>query len=44
MVDFDYKQESLDALAQMDETTRKELLNWCEKSFKQIKNINKKST
>lgn len=44
MVDFDYKQESLDALARMDETTRKELLNWCEKSFKPIKSINKKST
>ena len=44
MVDFDYTQESLDALEEMDEDTKKELLDWCEKSFKQIKNINKKST
>lgn len=42
--DFNYKKESLNALEQMDEETRKELLNWCEKSFKPIKNINKKST
>lgn len=41
---FDYTQESLDALEQMDEETREELLDWCEKSFKPIKNINKKST
>ena len=41
---FDYKQESLDALAKMDKATRKELLEWCEKSFKPIKSINKKST
>ena len=38
---FDYKQESLDALAKMDKATRKELLEWCEKSFKPIKSINK---
>lgn len=41
---FDYKQESLDALAKMDEETREELLDWCKKSFKRIKSINKKST
>ncbi|MCG1589785.1 hypothetical protein K4Q72_12085 [Staphylococcus epidermidis] len=40
---FDYTQESLNALAQMDEETRKELLNWCEKSFKPIKSINKRT-
>lgn len=39
---FDYKQESLDALEEMDTEIRKELLNWCEKSFKPIKSINKK--
>ncbi|MCH4446770.1 hypothetical protein [Staphylococcus haemolyticus] len=44
MVDFDYKQESLDALAKMDEETRKELLAWCKKSFKPIKNINKRTS
>ncbi|MDU6093203.1 MAG: hypothetical protein E6663_17655, partial [Staphylococcus lugdunensis] len=41
---FDYKQESLDALAKMDEETREELIDWCEKSFKRIKSINRKST
>lgn len=41
---FDYKQESLDALAKMDEETREELLDWCKKSFKRIKSINRKST
>lgn len=40
---FDYTQESLNALEQMDKATREELLNWCEKSFKPIKNINKKN-
>lgn len=39
---FDYKQESLDALEEMDKEIRKELLNWCKKSFKPIKSINKK--
>ncbi len=39
---FDYKQESLDALEEMDEEIGKELLNWCKKSFKPIKSINKK--
>lgn len=43
MIDFDYTQESLDALEQMDEVTREELLDWCEKSFKPIKSINKKT-
>jgi len=38
------RRESLDELAKMDEVTREELLVWCEKSFKPIKNINKKST
>ena len=41
---YSLKQESLDALAKMDEKTRKELLEWCEKSFKRIKSINRKST
>lgn len=41
---FDYKQESLDALEKMDEETREELLDWCKKSFKRIKSINRKST
>lgn len=41
---YSLKQESLDALAKMDKATRKELLEWCEKSFKPIKSINKKST
>ena len=41
---FDYKQESLDALAKMDEETREELIDWCEKSFKRSKSINRKST
>ncbi|MEK5453510.1 hypothetical protein [Staphylococcus sp. FSL R7-0694] len=40
---FDYTQESLNALEQMDKETRKELLNWCEKSFKPIKSINKRT-
>lgn len=41
---YSLKQESLDALAKMDEEIKKELLEWCEKSFKPIKSINKKST
>ncbi|MFB2004799.1 hypothetical protein ACEY6L_12445 [Staphylococcus aureus] len=40
---FDYTQESLDALEEMDEETRKELIDWCEKSFKPIKSINKRT-
>ncbi|GJF45448.1 hypothetical protein [Staphylococcus argenteus] len=43
MVDFDYKQESLDALAQMDEATREELLDWCKTNFDTVKNINKQT-
>lgn len=40
---YSLEQESSDALAQMDEETRKELLNWCEKSFKLIKSVNKRT-
>ncbi len=38
------RQESLNALEQMDKETRKELLAWCEKSFKPIKSINKRTS
>lgn len=41
MIDFDYKEESLQALKSMNSDDRNELIDWCRNSFtKKLKTIN----